>query len=428
MTRQSSLPRSFWILWTATTATSLGDGIRLVALPLLATQLTRDVGLIALVTVFTYLPALLVGPIAGVFVDRARKRGLIAGAHIARAAVLALVTVLTWQGSLTMPALCVAAFLCGVGEAVGDPAAHAILPRLVSTTDLGQANSRLQSGMIMGEMFVGRAAGGVLFAVASFWPVLANMLLLAAAAAIVLGLRVDEPSRARSAARRNRLAEFRHELLEGLTVVVHSRLLGRMSILLAVWAGVSGAFWGIATIYALRDLHSGATGYGVMLALSALGSLAGATVAIRFVRALGAARATAVAVIISAASIAALAMTTDSWLAALLLAFNGFAVTIWNVMSVTVRQATVEPALLGRVGSMYRILATLAMPLGAGLAGLLASVVGATAVFAVTAAVLALAGAVIIPGLWPILEKSWPRGQSSAESLGGVEAPMRVDT
>lgn len=424
MTRRDALPRPFWILWTATTATNLGDGIRLVALPLLATQLTRDAGLIALVTVFTYLPALLVGPIAGVFVDRAPKRGLIGGAHIARAAVLALVTVLTWQGSLTIPSLCAAAFLYGVGEAVADPASHAILPRLVPTPVLGQANSHLQSGMIIGEMFVGRAAGGVLFAVAAFWPVLANVLLLAAPAAIVLGLRVDEPSPIRSASSRSHLAEFRHELHEGLAMVMHSRLLGRMSILLAVWAGVSGAFWGVATIYALRDLHSGATGYGVMLALSAVGSLAGATVAVRFVRALGAAGATALAVVISAASIAALTWTTDAWFAALLLAFNGFAVTIWNVMSVTVRQATVEPELLGRVSSMYRVLATIAMPLGAGLAGLLASVVGAPPVFAITAALLAVAGAVLIPGLWPILETSWPRGQSSAESLDRVQAPI----
>ncbi len=424
MTRQRTLPRPFWIFWTATTATNLGDGIRLVTLPLLATQLTRDAGLIALVTVSTYLPALLVGPIAGVLVDRSRKRGLIAGAHISRAAALALLTVLTGQGSLTIPVLCVAAFLYGVGEAVADPAAHAILPRLVATSDLGRANSRLQSGMIMGEMFVGRAAGGVLFAAAAFWPVLANALLLAAAAAIVRGLRTDEPPPAHSASKIDRLAGFRNELQEGLTVVVHSRLLRRMSVLLAVWAGVSGAFWGIATIYALRDLHSSATEYGAMLALAALGSLAGATVAIRFVRALGAARATAAAVIISASSIAALTVTTDDWLAALLLAFNGFAVTIWNVMSVTVRQATVEPALLGRVSSMYRILATLAMPVGAALAGMLANVVGAPPVFAVAAAVLALAGAVIVPGLWPILEKSWPRGRSSAESLRKIGAPM----
>ena len=54
----SSGSRRFWLLWSASTATNLGDGMRLVALPLLATNVTTDVRQIALVTVATFAPLL----------------------------------------------------------------------------------------------------------------------------------------------------------------------------------------------------------------------------------------------------------------------------------------------------------------------------------------------------------------------------------
>jgi len=191
-----------------------------------------------------------------------------------------------------------------------------------------------------------------------------------------------------------------------------------MSLLLAVWAGVSGAFWGVAAIYALRDFESGEVGFGIMLALSAVGSLVGAWVAIRIIRRLGAPGAAITAVLISGASIIALTWTRDLWLASLLLAFNGAAVTLWNVMTITIRQAIVEPNMLGRVSSTYLVLARIALPVGAGLAGLLATVTDAPTAFLVFGGFLLASPAVLLPMLWKAFGQSWPRGQSSAQKVG----------
>ncbi|WP_219948705.1 MFS transporter [Salinibacterium sp. M195] len=433
MDSPSQLGRPFWVLWSALTATNIGDGIRLVALPLLATQMTQNPALIALVTVFTYVPALLFGQIAGVVVDRVRKRRLIAFSQIIRAAVLAVVAVAIALGELSIGMLCAAAFLYGVGEAVADPAAHAMLPRLVPARDLSRANSDLQSGQIIGEMFVGRALGGILFAVAQPLPVVANALLLAAAALAMFSLggwesdseheSEREPEHGGAPGERagehagGGIRQFARELADGIRVVTHSRLLGVMALLLAVWAGVSGAFWGVAAIYALRDLESGEIGFGIMLALSAIGSLVGARVAIRVIRKLGAPSAGLTAVLVSGASIIALTWTRELWLAALLLAFNGTAVTLWNVMTITIRQAAVETNMLGRVSSTYLVMARLALPIGAGLAGLLATATDAPTVFFVFGSVLVLAAAVLLPLLWKQFGHSWPRGHDSAQKV-----------
>ncbi|MEV8254240.1 MFS transporter [Rhodoglobus sp. NPDC076762] len=417
-----TLGRPFWIFWSAVTATNLGDGIRLVALPLLATQVTQSPTLIALVTVFTYLPALLLGQIAGVFVDRVRKRRLIALSQVGRSIVLALVVGAITLGVLDITMLCAGAFLYGAGEAFSDPASHAMLPGLVAANDLGRANSDLQSGQIVGEMFVGRALGGVLFAVAQPLPLLANVLLLVAAALAMVSLRdvetkpeVTQPDDAVTYRGNGGIRHFLEQLAEGIRVVMHSRLLGVMSLQLAVWAGVSGAFWGVAVIYALRDLQSGETGFGVMLALAAVGSLVGARIATRVIRRLGAPFAAVACALASGVSIIALAWTSNLVFASLLLAFNGAGVTVWNVMTITIRQAVVEQRLLGRVSSTYLVLARLALPVGAGLAGLLAAATNTVTVFAVFGGVLLLASAVFLPLLWKPFGLAWPRGQASAQ-------------
>ena len=72
----------------ATTITNLGDGVRLAALPLLATTLTDSPLLIAGVTAAQFLPWLVFGPFGGVIVDRADRRHLILTTQAWRALVM----------------------------------------------------------------------------------------------------------------------------------------------------------------------------------------------------------------------------------------------------------------------------------------------------------------------------------------------------
>lgn len=411
-----ALDRPFWMLWGSAVSTSVGDGIRLVAFPLLATGITKDPVQISLITVATYLPTLLIGPFAGVIVDRARPRDVILIADLGRVVIIAGLALVVFQDFLSIGLLYAAAFAYGLGECFEDPASHAILPRLVRREVLSTANSRLQSGQISAELFAGRALGGTLFALAEWSPLLIDGALLLLAATFIYQVPTDRLSTIARGSN-GAAAPFRAQLAEGVRVVWASGLLARMSLLVAAWSGVSGAFWGVATLYALDDLHSGPSGFGFVLALSAVGSLLGSFLAIRIVRAVGAASGTVLALVLSAGSVATLSLISSLWLAAAALAANGFGVTIWNVISVTVRQANVPVRLLGRVSSAYRILSTAAMPTGAVVAGALATMVGPPRTLGCAGALLAVAGACAIPGLWGKLTETWPRGSSSARTI-----------
>src|SRR5690348_1534379 len=79
--------RAFWMYWTSTTISYLGDGIRFVALPLLAATLTSSPAQVASVAVAAGLPWPLFGLLAGVVADRWDRNRLLFGSQAMRAAL-----------------------------------------------------------------------------------------------------------------------------------------------------------------------------------------------------------------------------------------------------------------------------------------------------------------------------------------------------
>ena len=77
---QTPLGSRFWKVWTAATASNVGDGIVLAAIPLLAAQLTREPVGVAATTIAVRLPWLVFGLFAGVIVDRTDRLRMMIGA------------------------------------------------------------------------------------------------------------------------------------------------------------------------------------------------------------------------------------------------------------------------------------------------------------------------------------------------------------
>lgn len=82
-----------------------------------------------------------------------------------------------------------------------------------------------------------------------------------------------------------------------------------------------------------------------------------------------------------------------------LLAVNGFVITLWNVVTVSLRQQVVPPAMLGRVNSVYKMLGWGLIPLGALAGGLVAHAFGLRAPYPVAGALRGIALLVAMPVL-----------------------------
>lgn len=373
-------------LWAAAAISNLGDGMALVAFPLLATRLTRDPVLIAGVAAVARLPWLLFALVAGALVDRLDRRALMGGVDIARAVLVGVLGTAVLFGWESLALLYLVVFALGFSETLFDNAAQAIMPRLVPLERLEQANARLYSVEIVANSFVGPPVGGALFAVLAAAPFLVDAGSFLAGAILVLTIggsfRVAEAGAPR--------AGLRREIAEGLGWLWGNAIVREMAVSLGIFNLAGNAALALMVLYALEVLHLSEAGFGVLLAATAVGAILGTLLAARISRTLGRGPSLVAAALVSAAALGGIGALSDRWLVGALLAVEGFAGMVWNVITVSLRQSLIPDRLLGRVNSVYRLIGWGTIPVGALLGGVAARGLGIRAPFFLAAGLIAM--------------------------------------
>ncbi|WP_020672224.1 MFS transporter [Amycolatopsis nigrescens] len=365
----ANLGPAYTRLWSATALSNLGDGVRQTALPLLVVTLTTDPLLVAGVTVAGQLPWLLFGLLAGAVVDRADRRRLVVLVDVVRVVLLVTLVGAVALDLTSVLLIYLVAFGCGVGETLRDTAASTLLPPLVEVADLDRANGRLVNAEIAGNELVGPPLGGYLFGVAMVLPFAVNGGTLAVAAALIFALpNIFAPKPALR--RESRLWQ---DTVGGLRWLLGHRRLRVLVGVTGLFTFTDSAWFAVFVLYVSQILAMPAAGYGLMMAIGAIGGLAGGFAAARIVRLTGPAGALAGALAVAAAGQAMLGLTTAVPVAAAGLAVGSFAFGVWNVAAVTQRQTLTPPELLGRVTSTARTITMTASLAGALLGGLIAA-------------------------------------------------------
>src|SRR5438105_5348221 len=157
------LGRRFWLIFTASGVSSLGDGMRGTVLPLLAADVTRDPITVAGLTAAGTAPWVAFGLTAGALADRRDRRLLVAAAYSTQALAVAVLAAAVAGGARPAVLLYAVAFAIGAAETVSDTAAPALVPSLVPLVRLGTANGRLAAARTLAAEFAGPPLGGVLF-------------------------------------------------------------------------------------------------------------------------------------------------------------------------------------------------------------------------------------------------------------------------
>ena len=181
---------------------NLGDGVGLIAYPWLASAVTRDPLLVALVMVAQRLPWLVFTLPAGVITDRVDRRKAMVAMDLCRFALTLAVAfaVLGKQGALPDPddlgsvtgtqtglylIVLLATLLLGMAEVLRDNSAQTILPAIVDTSQLEKANGRMWSAESVANLFIGPPLGSLLLAVAFSLPFFLDAASFFVAAALV---------------------------------------------------------------------------------------------------------------------------------------------------------------------------------------------------------------------------------------------------
>ncbi len=386
------LGRDYWRLWWANTISSTGDGAFLAALPLLAVTITRDPRLVSVVTAAEYLPWMVLSLPVGALVDRHDRATLMWRAQAVQAALVVAVTILVVVRHAEIALLAAAALGIGSAEVVVSNAAQSVLPALVGPEQLPKANGSLQASLTVGESFLGPPFGSLLFAAAAALPFGLDAASFAGSAALLARLpRSREP--------RQDKQPIRAQIAGGLRWLARHRLLRVVAALLGVGNFANQMGQAVLVLLATQTLHVTARGYGLLLASSAAGSVAGGLVNPVLTRRLGMLPSLIIAGAVEAAAFVGIGLAPCPAVVALMLACQGFTVTMWNVVTVSLRQRIVPGNLLGRVNSVYRMLGWGLMPFGALAGGFVARAAGLRAPYVVAGLLTGLAVAAAVPFL-----------------------------
>jgi MFS family permease len=192
---------------------------------------------------------------------------------------------------------------------------------------------------------------------------------------------------------------IRTQIAEGLRWLARHRLLRVVAVLLGVYNFANQMGQAILVLLATQTLHLGTRGYGFLLAATAVGSVVGGLVAPRLTRRLGMLPSLITGGVIDAAVFVGVGLAPDAAVAAVMLTGQGFAVTMWNVVTVSLRQQIVPAHLLGRVNSVYRMLGWGLMPAGALVGGFVAGAAGLRAPYIVAGVLCGLSMLAALPFL-----------------------------
>ncbi len=367
------------LVWGAATISVFGSFVTRIALPFVAIQ-TLQAGPIEIAALrsLDLVAALLVGFVAGAWVDRLRRRPVMIWADVGRAVLLGSIPVAAVGGWLSLPQVFIVSSLAAVLTTFFDVADKAYLPALVGRADLVRANGALAATASAVEFVAFGAAGFLVNLLTAPIAIAIDACSFVVSAVLLGAVRRPEPAPPPAADRARMTAEIR----DGM------RLVARDPVLRGLLWGTLGlsAMWGVfgATflLFANGELGLDPAVIGVVAALGGFGSLLGAVYAERAARRYGLGRLVVFSLLFAAIgnlliplAPAALPLVAVAFLVGQQL-IGDTAVTMFDVTEISIRQARVADRHLGRVNATVRVVMVLAQLFGTVAGGILAEVIG----------------------------------------------------
>ncbi len=335
-------------------------------------RLTGSAFLLGLVSFSSQIPILLLGPFAGVWVDRLnRHRVLVVTQALSMVQSFALAG-LALAHIITVHEVILLNLFQGAINAFDMPARQAFLIEMVEDReDLGNAIA-LNSSLVNAARLIGPSVAGLLIAaVGEGYCFLIDGFSYMAVIASLLAMTVTP--RAIEHARASVLSELR----EGWEYVRGFRPIWSILLLLAVISLVGMPYTTLMPIFAGKILHGGAHTLGFMMGAVGVGALSGAVRLAARKSVLGLGRLIAMTSAGFGAGLVAFSFSHELWLSLLLLVVTGFCFMQQMASSNTILQTITEDSKRGRVMSFYSIAFQGVAPFGSLTAGAIASRIGA---------------------------------------------------
>ncbi|MCC7369736.1 MAG: MFS transporter [Chloroflexi bacterium] len=367
----------FLRLWAGHTVSLAGSLVSRFALPLVAIfTLDASPGEVALIRMADALPGVVLGLVAGVWVDRLKRRPLMIWADIGRAVLLAWIPLAAIFGLLGIWQLFAVVMAAGTLTAVFEVANRSYLPTLIPRERLVEANAKLSGAGSVVEVGAFGFAGLLVQVLTAPIAVLLDAVSFVLSAVCLGAIRAPEPPPAPEAHEQSTLAAIR----EGLRLVFHNPILrgialafGMLDLFLHIWVTM-------LLVFLTRDLGLEPLVFGILFAVGGVCSFLGALVAEPIERRFGIGPTMIVTFFLSAASLLSVPLAAGPFLLVIFLVglqqLADLPATVNQIHEQSLIQASVPDEALGRVTASLRVIDWSAMLLGTMLGGVLGELIG----------------------------------------------------
>jgi predicted MFS family arabinose efflux permease len=368
-------------VWVGHTISNFGSGITGIALPLTAVLvLSASPAQMGLLSALSGISVVLFGLVAGVWVDRLRRRPILITTDLGRAILLGSLPVAAWFGILQLPQVYVVAALTGVLTVFFDVADGAYLPSLIPQEQLVEANSKLGMSDALAEIGGPGIAGSLVQFVGAPMAIVFDALSFLLSALSIGRIRTVEPEPLQVKERRSAWRES----IEGLRVIRENAVLRAMTFSAALFNFFGNFIGTLYILYIVREVRASPLIIGFLVAAGGVSALVGTFIAQRVIQRMGLGLAiggmlffygfTGLLIPLAHAPhvqvVVAVALLFTSQL------LGDASVAIYFIAEVSLRQAIIPRAFLGRVNASMQFLTLGVGPGGAILAGILGTILG----------------------------------------------------
>lgn len=375
--------RNFAFLWSGQAISNLGDMVFDTTLVLwVATRIAVNQPWAPLavsgVMLATALPILLIGPLAGVFVDRWEKRRTMLRMDAIRALLIALLLFIALPLPVHLPIFAqlgvvyTVVALASTCSQFFSPARTTLISDVVDEADLARASGLGQISQNLAIIIGPPLAAPLLFVVGVQWALIINALSFVASFLAILAIRSAQ-NIPETELQSLRAHSFWKELGAGLHFFGHSRILMTLLINIVIVTLGTGALNALDVFFVTQNLHTDPNLYGIIGMGFGAGSILGALIANFFIQRLGITR-VFWGGLVTGGLLILLYSRMNSFVPALLIfGLAGLPIAALNIAVLPLLLHATPRNLLGRVMSVINPVQTLASLISTGLAGILAS-------------------------------------------------------
>lgn len=261
---------SYFPLWLGQLLSSFGDTLHYIALVVLVFELTGRGVAVAILVAAEIVPTLVLGPLAGVVIDRFSRKGVLIGADLTRA-VLTL--------SLVWPQGAWHAYLVAAGLAAGNtffnPTVQAVIPALTTPEQRLAANSVAWSTARLVQIIASAIAGGLIAFIGTDAAFALNAMTFLASAIFIARLVIPAHAGEIDEGAKRGIAWFLDDARDGLAYALHDRFISRLLAVQMLASFAVGGTGAMLVVLSERHLNLSPAGFAWLIGAIGAGALLG---------------------------------------------------------------------------------------------------------------------------------------------------------